>query len=382
MAKYLNGKELPKGITYRSDGRYMGRFVYQGEQFVFYDTDLKALTKEMQEKRYEVEHGLYSKESNITVESWFKIWMEEYKANSVKYGTIESYKEVYKKYIKKSLGKRRLAEIRPEQIQKLINEMNETFSRSTIKLVIVVLGGMYKQALKNGIVQRNPIPLTSMPRETKKKEFRVLSLNEQKQFIEAAADGRFYDLYQVALNTGMRVGELRALEWQDIDFKNRIIHVTGTLKHHKGKGYLKDTPKTRSSERDIPMLDSVYSVLKNRKRQQSEQRLSLGERWQPHPGLDRLVFTNEFGHPVCHDGLNQDIKRIEQSIREAGHSFEHITPHTLRHTFATRGLENGIKPKVMQELLGHTSITMTMDIYSHVLPDTKAQEIQKLANLF
>lgn len=382
MAKDTNSKKLPKGITYRSDGRYMGRFVHQGEKFTFYNSNLKELTKEMQNKRYEVEHGLYSKESNLTMDSWFTTWMDEYKANSVKYGTLLIYRKTYTLYIEKPFGKRKLTDIRPEHIQKLLNEMNQKYARETIKLVVVVLGGMYKQAYKNGIIQKNPVPLTTMPRETKKKEIRVLDMKEQKLFLEAAESSPYYDLYRVALNTGMRAGELRALEWSDIDFRNKMIHVNGTLKYQKGEGYYKDLPKTKTSDRDIPMLDTVYTIFKEQKRQQSKRRLAVGEKWQPMTGLEKLVFTNEFGHPVSHDALNHDMKKIERCINEEGQEFNHITPHTLRHTFATRGLENGIPPKVMQEFLGHTSITMTLDIYSHVLPDTKASEIQKLANLF
>lgn len=382
MAKDINGKKLPKGITYRSDGRYMGRFVYQGEQFTFYNSNLKEITKEMQNKRYEVEHGLYSKESNLTMDSWFNTWMDEYKINSVKYGTLLIYRKTYTLYIEKPFGKKKLTDIRPEHIQKLLNEMNQKYARETIKLVVVVLGGMYKQAYKNGIIQKNPVPLTTMPRETKKKEIRVLDMKEQKLFLEAAESSPYYDLYRVALNTGMRAGELRALEWSDIDFRNKMIHVNGTLKYQKGKGYYKDLPKTKTSNRDIPMLDIVYTIFKEQKRQQSKRRLAVGEKWQPMVGLEKLVFTNEFGQPASHDALNHDMKKIERYINEEGTEFNHITPHTLRHTFATRGLENGIPPKVMQEFLGHTSITMTLDIYSHVLPDTKANEIQKLANLF
>lgn len=182
----------------------------------------------------------------------------------------------------------------------------------------------------------------------------------------------------------MRNGELRALQWSDIDFIKRIIHVNGTLKYiAKGEETYKiDTPKSSSSRRDIPMLDNVYLTLKRQKRQQLENKMILGERWRPQKGFENLVFTGAFGRCVTDSAIYQDMLKVEQRIRAAGYEFEHVKPHTLRHTFATRGLENGIPPKVMQELLGHTSITMTLDIYSHVLPDTKANEIQKIANIF
>ena len=212
--------------------------------------------------------------------------------------------------------------------------------------------------------------------------FRVLSLQEQKLFLEYAKDSIYYNIYLVALNTGMRAGELRALEWKDIDFKNKVIHINNTLKYVKGKGYKLDTPKTATSIRDIPMLDVVLTTLKSHKKEQALEKMKLGSRWESEPLIDKLVFTNSTGAPVSNMALNDDLKKIETNIQKDGISFEHMKPHTLRHTFATRGLERGIPPKVMQELLGNTSITMTLDIYSHVLPDTKACELEKIANLF
>lgn len=162
--------------------------------------------------------------------------------------------------------------------------------------------------------------------------------------------------------------------------------MTGTLKYHKGEGYRKDLPKTVSSDRIIPMIDEVYKILKQQRKEQAEMKIKLGALWRPAAGLENLVFTSQYnrkgyGIPIGSAALNDDLKKIIERIRVDGIKFEAITPHTLRHTFATRGLENGIQPKVMQELLGHTSFSMTMDIYSHVLPDTKADEIQKIANI-
>lgn len=390
MAKDLKGKELPKGITQRPDGRYMGRFTYSGERYTLYNIDLKKLIKEMNDLRYEVEHGLYAKESNVSVQSWFDTWMRDYKKGSVKYGTYTNYQKVYDLYIKKQFGKKKLCDIRPEHVQRLYNNLqSDGYSHKTISLVAIVLGGMFKQAYKNQMIQRNPVELATIPRSTgkRKKEISVLSKENQKIFREYAAESPYYKLYMVALGTGMRAGELRALEWKDIDFKEKIIHVTGTLKYIKGEGYRKDLPKTRTSERDIPMLNEVAVLLKHQKKEQAELKLSLGEKWKPEAGLENLVFTSGyhrigFGVPISNGALNTDMEKIVQQIRTKHESFPDITPHTLRHTFATRGLENGIPPKVMQELLGHTSITMTLDIYSHVLPDTKALEIQKIANIF
>ncbi len=388
MAKDLKGKELPEGITQRPDGRYMARFRYGGERYTLYNKDLKKLVKQMYDKRYEVEHGIWVDETRMTVHDWFNIWMKEYKLNSVKYGTYQLYQQMYRLYIQPKIGKKRISSIRPDQIQSIYNGLNtEGYTSKTINLVAAVLGGMFKQAYKNQMLQSNPVEFTNKPKKAGgKKVVRVMSLEEQRIFLRYASGSLYYRVYVVGLGTGMRSGELRALEWEDVDFNNRVIHVTGTLKFHKGEGYIKDTPKTATSRRDIPMLEEVYQTLKTQRKEQAQLRMLLGDKWQPTTGLENLVFTSQhhrkaYGIPIGDAALNVDLKAIVEKINEAGIPFGKITPHTLRHTFATRGLEKGIPPKVMQELLGHTNISMTMDIYSHVLPDTKADEMQKLAKI-
>ena len=170
MSVDINGKTLPKGIRQRKDGRYEGRFTYKGESYTLYNTNLKLLQKELADKRYEVEHGLYSKETNMTVDSWFSTWMEEYKKDTIKYGTYKLYQDEYRIYVKDTLGKRRLRDVRSEHIQKLFNEMAYKYSRNNINLVRVILNSMYKQAVKNGMVLRNPVENTFIKKNTKKKD--------------------------------------------------------------------------------------------------------------------------------------------------------------------------------------------------------------------
>ena len=377
-------KKLPKGIRRRKSGLYEARFTYKGELYTLYNTNLKLLQREIAERRYEVEHGLYAKESNVTVDSWFHTWMEEYKKNSVKYGTYKVYLDEYKVHIKEPLGRKQLKDIRGEHIQKLFNDMADHYSPTTINLVKVILSGMYAQAVRNGMVLRNPVKNTSVKKEKGKRKIRVMTTEEQKLFMRYSKSSQFYDLYIVALGTGMRSGELRALQWSDIDFDNKIIHVNGTLKYvAKAKEkYMIDEPKSETSKRDIPMLDNVVTVLREHRKRQLGTRMLLGNKWRPEPGFENLVFTGGFGRCISETALYEDMKKIRVQIRKDGHAFGAHTSHSLRHTFATRGFEKGIPPKVMQEILGHKSITMTLDIYSHVLPDKKAEEINKLAAMF
>ena len=380
VAKDLKGKELPKGITQRPDGRYMGRFQYEGENYCVYNVDLEALINKMDDMKYELRHGIYQKEQNITVDAWFHTWMQEYKANSVKRSTYKQNEYSYGKHIKKELGKKKMKDIRPEHIQRLYNRLDKVISRSSLSNIAGLLSGMFKQAEKNGIIKKNPVPLATLPKRKEEKERRVLTEEEQGIFLEYARKSEYGDIVEFALSTGMRIMETAGLQWSDVDFKNRVIHVTKTLSYTSGEYYL-STPKTRTSVRDIPMLDNVYLILKKRRQQQAEDRMLLGEMWKALPELDNLVFTQRTGRHICERLMVNKFDKITRSIQKDGIEFERITPHTLRHTFATRCIENGMPPQVLKTILGHSKLSMTMDLYSHVLPDTKAEEMKKIVGL-
>lgn len=394
MAADKTGKELPKGITLRKDGRYQGRYTYNGKRYSIYDTDLKALQRKLRDAKYEVEHGIHAKPEKITLDAWFHIWIEEYKENNVKKGTIGTYNSTYNNYIKKELGNKLIKDIRAEHVQRLYNSLYKRgYSTAIIRSVRAVLSGMIRQAIKNEIIIKDVMALAELPRERKKEERRVLSIEEQELLIEYSRGTKFETLILLGLSTGMRIGELLALEWKNIDFKKQTLKVTGTLKYYGKKGMEKDTPKTSSSCRVIPLLPNMIIQLKKYRKEQIAHKLQLGENWKPIKEFVDLVFLQEFGNPINPYAIGNNLKHFIKEINNIEHSqaekenrepreLKSFTPHTLRHTFATRALENGIPPKVVQEILGHSSITMTLDLYTHVLPQTKSEELKKIEGLF
>lgn len=382
MALDKNGKPLPKGITYREkEARYMGRFMYHGEAFTTYGKTLRETQKNLEKLKSEVMQGIYFKEDSVTFDIWFEIWIKDYKESSVKAGTIDVYQQNYNAYIRKTFGSKQMRDIRTDQIQRFYNVMSKHFSHNTLEISRTVLNGMYTQAVRNEIIQKNPVTNAVLPRDNKRHIANVMSLKEQQIFLEYAKNTRHYPLYELALSTGMRSGELRGLQWSDVDFQERKIYITHTLVYLHGE-YRLSSPKTISSERDIPMLDNVYSLLKEQRKNQLEERIRMGSLWNPKENLENLVFTNSEGRPINRDRFKRGIDQVVKRITNDGISFPHITPHTFRHTFATRSIERGIQPKTLQTILGHNDLSTTMDTYAHVLPDTKTSEMQKLIGLF
>jgi integrase len=178
MAKGLDGRKLPPGITQRANGLYMGRVMYHGETHTLYDRNLSSLKKKMTDLRYELEHGTFIKKSDLTLEDWFKEWIATYKQNTVKQGTIKSYQAHFSAYIKPQIGKMKLEDIRPEHLQKLLNGMVEKdFADDTITLTYCVLSGIFKQAYKNELIPKNPLSVCTRPKGKAKKESFLYNLN-------------------------------------------------------------------------------------------------------------------------------------------------------------------------------------------------------------
>jgi len=380
-------KKLPRGIIFsEKEQRYTGRFMIDGVRYVVHGGTVTETTDKMDAMRYEVKHGIYCKPQDETIDSWFEVWMTQYKENTIKASTIQTYRQVFKSYISPKLGKRKICDIRSQMIQKLINDLyNAGYSKSRVNIVYVILIGMLRQAQKNQIIIHNPMDAIIFPKFKKKQQsdIRVMTREEQKLFMEYAAGSKYYDFYIIALQTGMRINEILALEWQDIVFPKKEIYVNGTLIYMRdGDRRYKDTPKTESSRRAIPILPDIENILKKRRKQQLENQMLLGKRWKKEKGLENIVLTYDEGGAFWDTGIRVDIKHIIRRINDANIQFRPITPHTLRHTFATRCVEQGMPLQVLKTILGHSSLAMTADLYSHVLPNVKREEMSKIIDLF
>lgn len=191
-----NTKPLPQGITLRKDGRFQARYTFDGKRYTIYGKDLKEVQKKLRDAKYEMEHGIFAKPDWITVEAWFKVWMEEYQSNRIRENTQVLTRSMYEHHIKPQIGNMKIQEVRTEHIQMIFNKMQKgEYAVGFIKRVRNVLSQMFKQAYRNDIILRNPVENAMMPVKQEVSERRVLSALEQEFFLKYAQDTDLYVLF-------------------------------------------------------------------------------------------------------------------------------------------------------------------------------------------
>lgn len=375
MGKSLKGKELGKNISQRKDGRYQARFINRfGQRQTIYANTLNEIRSKLWEEQYNDTKETNVISNNVTLDEWFKIWLDTCK-KGCRASTKETYTIHYKR-IQADLGWRKITSLNLVVMQDAVNKLCSDNARKNSKKILV---DMLDKAVdsnllvKNVAKQINPI----ITRE-KKKERRVLSVYETEQFLKYAEGTFYYNLFVLALETGMRIGELCGLAWEDIDFKNKLLHVRHTLCYFSKDGkyvFERHDTKTDNGERMIPLTDKAFWVLK-KQRVRKQEIIFKGKT--PLEGYEDLVFVTRNNRPTQQFLIQECMNLIIRRIQQDNHSFETFTPHTFRHTFATRAIENCMQPKVLSKLLGHGQLQITMDLYCHVMEDTLVEEMKKM----
>lgn len=389
MGLDLKGNELGTGLSQRQNGQYQARYTDRyGRRVTLYDRNLKrlkedlkaAITAEKEDKkafRVDARRGM-------NLDKWFNTWMDVYKYGKLRESTKMMYISVYKKHISPTLGKRQLAEITHKDIQKLVNELDrEGYGYSIKTRCQVLLYDMFSKAILDDYIFKNPAKMISM-RSKERFERRVLSEEDQRDFFETAAGTFYNNLFVVAVNTGLRQGELCGLMPDDIDFSAHTLQVKRTLLYQKfaeddKKEFHLGDPKTATSVRTVPLTKTCEEALRKQLRQRSIIFSKLSAK--PLEGFEDLLFTTKYGTPICNEIVCEAIDKIVNEIntmRDEADKFEPFSCHCFRHTFATRCFEAGIAPKTVQTYLGHASLQMTMDLYTHVTDNKKLTDIQLL----
>lgn len=387
MGKDLNGKELGVGLNQRKDGRYQARFTKNNGQRA--EKNFPKLTEArtwLDEQKYL--DNILDTGFNMTVDDWYNYWIKNYKEGIVKDNTVKNYKNRYKFNIKKEIGNMKMCDVKQIHCQRLLNNMFDSgkYSHGTMEMVQITLHAIFKSAVENNYLQRNPAENLKLKiRNTDKEERRVLTREEQKVFKEYACNTLYYNAYCLVLETGLRVGEVGGLQWGDIDFDNKSLYIQRTvLQDYEKDGFYFGEPKTKQSKRIIPLTDEAISILKNQEILQKKLK-SKSKNW--NNKWNGLVFTTINGNPVSASTFRAMMIRIVKNInldRQCNsddgeyEEFEHCYMHSLRHTFATRCIENGVQPKTLQKILGHSTINTTMDLYVHVTDEQLFSEMDKM----
>lgn len=374
MGKSLNGKELGNGISQRKDGLYQARFINRfGKRQTIYAKTLNEVRHKLRTEQYNDEKAINVVDKNMTLNEWFDIWLSTCKKNC-RSSTKGSYITHYKR-IQEELGWRKLTSLNLIVMQEAFNKLKTDNARKNSKKILV---DMLNKAVDTDLLVKNVAKqINTVIAKEEKKERRVLTIRETELFLEQAK-GTFYEnLFILALETGLRVGELSALQWEDIDFKKKVIHVKHTLCYFSKNGKyvfeMHDT-KTNNGKRTIPLTAKAINSLKCQKLQKQEIILkgkTAKEEFQ------NLVFVTKNNQPTQQFLINQCMQLVIQNMNKAGIDFSPFTLHTLRHTFATRAIEYGMNPKILQKLLGHGTLQMTMGLYCHVTEDTLFLETEK-----
>lgn len=383
MGKDLKGKQLGTGLSQRKDGRYQARLTTNNGKRIEKNFTKLADAKEWLMSQKYTKHILTT--NDLTVDQWYNFWMSNYKIDIVRDNTADQYRSRYQFNIKDAIGKMKLADVKPIHCQRLLNQMFDCgkYSHGTINLVKVTMHDMFKYAVENEYIFKNPADNLKM-KPVAKAERRVLSREEQKTFKQYAENTLYSNAYCLVLETGLRVGEVGGLQWGDIDFEQRTMMVKRTLLQDSAKGgFYFGSPKTKNSIRTIPLTMEAVKILESQQALQQKLR-AKSTNWSTE--WDTLVFTTRNGNPVGASTLRMMMVRIVKNInfdRKYNHKaeFPHCYMHALRHTFATRCIEQGIQPKTLQKILGHSNINTTMDLYVHVTHDQLLTEIQKMDSI-
>ncbi len=362
--KRINGE----GSIYqrKSDGRWVGQFKAStasgaGRRYVYANTQQEAL-KKLKEEMTRAEAGLLGEAGRTTVAEYLGWWMENVVRGDVAHRTYHNYLSQIRNHILPALGKKKLRALKLEDVEGLYRSMTASgLSSATIRYVHSVLRRALKQAVVRGLVPRNVTEGASLPRMGQK-EVQAFTPEEVRGFLKAARHDRLGALYVLAVTCGCRQAELLGLRWgEDVDLVAGRLTVRRQVQRSRdGSGIITGPTKNKKS-RTIRLGVVAVEALKAHRERQAEEVASAKGLWRD----PDLVFASTIGTPL--DPSNVVSRSFKPLLRRAG--LPDIRFHDLRHACATLLLSEGVPVKVVQEVLGHSSVSVTMDVYSHVLPD-------------
>ena len=393
MGKNLKGKECGKGICQRKDGLYSARYVDElGKRHdKYFPTLPEARNWLKQAKEALIPQDDLFIPNEMTVDTWFEFWINNI-VGDLAPNTRRNYRERYKHNIQPVLGKMRLVDVKPMYCKIVLNRMEATYAGSTIRQTYIAMGTIFKSAVMNGLINKHPMDGVRFNKPVRAvDDIHFLTVEEQEKFLAVAKRSHNYHQYALILETGLRTGEVIGLTWDAIDWEKRTLTVNKTLEfRHKQQEWRAGPPKTKHSYRTLPLTNRAYEILraardKSETGKKSSDTLSktltyinLRTGQEDSLVMADLVFINyRTGEPAKNSSYDTHLYKL---CDEAG--IKRFCMHALRHTYATRAIERGMQPKMLQKLLGHASIKTTMDRYVHVTDDSLIKAVQQFEKLF
>ena len=380
VGKDLKGKELGVGLSQRKDGLYQARYSDRwGKRKTIYGKNPRELRKELAEAVAGNEN-FSSIRNEITLDRWFDRWMEIYKEKSIRPNTKREYTHIYRKSISPYIGGRLISSLVKSDIQRLVDRASDDgYGYERQNKVKAILHDMMQRAVEDNLSVSNPVSGIKL-RADKEIKAKSLTIDEQNVFFDYCRNTFYDNLFNVAVNTGLRPGEIFALQLSDVDLENGFIDVNKTLVYQKyldddGKTFHVEPPKTKQSYRKVP----ANSVCRKYLERQMELKKIISQKRPKQQ--NEYLFVTKFNTPLNSVIYSDAIKAVIRQInltRPTDDQFEIFSGHTFRHTFATRCFENGVDAKVVQSYLGHASLKMTMDLYTHVADEKSMTDIERI----
>lgn len=351
----------------RQDGRWEGRYIRdrRANGKIVYGYVYHRKFKEAKRMLFESKmahrefYSTFGKHHSSVqpVNMWLLTWLEK-KQEQLKPATYQSYESKLQNHAFPFFSETKLSELSEAMIQQWIDSLQDRLKINSIHAVFRVFRQAMKDAVDQGYLHKNPTQQTLLPRQTKS-EIQAFSREDQQRIEEQCTNQKNLPIL-LALDTGMRIGEILGLQWRNIDWRNATITVRQTSQRVKigEKTELRiDSPKTEASQRIIPMTKRLTTLLKELKQESQSQ----------------FIFEGKEGHPLDQRTIRY---RFEQLKKQSG--VEDLPFHALRHTFATRCMEAGVNITTMSALMGHSSVKLTLDIYTNSFLSEKRKAIQQL----
>lgn len=364
--------KLPKNYYYDPKKKlYKCRFTVNGQRYTVYGHTQTECEKRKSEKTDSIRNRMNLDNQRITLEKYYSMWIVE-QAKEVKEQTIYNYEKSWF-YISKYIGKMKIVDIEKAHVLHMQNKVVAESTTDNANRVVRLCKQILNSAVIDRIIISNPCIGIKNLKSAKPKavdtNHRALTEEETRLFLQYAGESQHNNLFLFLLSTGVRIGEATALTWFDINFDKAEININKTVARVEDGFIISNSAKTESSNRMIPITKDLERILKD---QFEQNQILFGSKC-------IYVFPNNRGGFANYNGVNNSIRAIIKNInKDSPFIFPHFTAHAFRDTFATRCIEQGMQPQTLKTILGHSSLKMTMDLYAHVMPNTKHEELSKI----